>query len=343
MKRRILIILAVFVPLALFFVARLAAGRRPIIIGADRGARTLLLSPDGTQLFSRGQYQVQAWSTTTRENVGQWPVPGAWLVPSPDGTRVVSASSPVASRPDSERVVTRLLGAVRTPKSGAIICQFHDRWTHSKSLQDALQDLKWSADGREIVVLTNRAVRRFDARDGHLIKRVTYDAANNYTSWLLSPDARFVIATDRDGAHFFDAASGQETHFWKHPAVATRNSPIIARAILPGGQWIWMQRRNGPNNATAFFVRASDGHLVWSKPQIDTSFYGFKICNFSRDGQLILSLEQARIVVRQSANGQEVWHLDATMIQDAALSPDARFVYSLDARGTIRRWNVPSR
>ncbi len=341
-KRRILLALATLIPLALFFVARDAASHRPLLIGTHRGARTLLISPDGTRLFSLGQGEVEVWDVATRARLGQWQFTGFELLPAPDGARVAMASSPISASANASLVVTNLNGAVRDAASGDVLCRFRDSWPHARDVQDAIQDLKWSADGREIVALTNSAVRRFDARNGHLIERVPYDARNGYTSWQLSPGARVIVATDRKGAHFFDARTGQKTHFWKHPAPATHNSPVAARAFLPGGKWILMQKRNAPNDDTAFFVRVSDGHLAWSKSQITTSFYSFEVCDFSRDGQRVLSLEDAQIVSRQSASGKEIWHMNASTIQNAVLAPDGQFFYSIDVQGTIRRWNVPS-
>lgn len=264
------------------------------------------------------------------------------MVPSPDGGQVVVASSPVTAQPSDALALTELLGSVRDGRSGAVICKFRDRWRHAKDVEDALQDLKWSDDGREILTLSNSALRRFDARDGHLIQRVFYAARNGSQSWLLSPGTRSIVVTDGKGAHFFSAMTGKETLFWKHPATATRGAPIGVSAVSPGGKWVLMRQSNAPNNATAFFVRASDGKLAWSKPQITTSTYGFEICGFSSDDQLVLSLEDARIVARYLSSGKEAWHLGAASIQNAVLSPDGQFVYSVDPSGTIRRWNAPS-
>ena len=342
MKRRVILGLAVVIVVALFVVARRAASWRPIIIGQQPGARTLLLSRNGARLFSLNQSEVQVWDTDARVSLGKWKSPGSRLLPAPSGERVATASSPVTSKEGDNLATTELLGSVREAHTGAVICEFRDSWRHAKAVQDALQDFVWSADGREIWTLTNSALRRFDARDGHLIKSVPYDAANGFTSWQLSPDARLIVATDRAGAHFFSAKTGQQTRFWKHPVPATRNSPVAVRALLPEDQWVLMQRWNGPNNATAFFVRASDGKLMWSKPQITTSTYGFEICGFSGDGQLVLSLEGKRIVARRSASGQELWHRNAFPIQAATLSADGRFVYCVDVQGTVRRWNAPT-
>ncbi len=341
MKRRLLIALAAIIPLIFLAATFWAASRRPLLIGQHRNARTLLISPDGTRLLSRDQFGFHVWDTETPALLGTWRPPGAWMVPSSDGARVVVASSPVKSTPTDSMVTTELVGSVRDARSGAIICAFRDKWRHSKDLQDMLQDLRWSEDGREVVTLTNGAVRRFDARDGRLIQRVFYDARNGYTSWQLSPDAREIVATDREGAHFFSALTGKEIRFWKHPATATHNAPIGVRAFTPDGQWLWMGQRNGPNNDTAFFVRASDGHLAWSKLQITTVTYGFEICGFSGDGQLVLSLEDARIVARYCASGKEAWHLNVASIQTAAFAPDGQSVYSVDVVGNIRRWNAP--
>ena len=342
MKRRVILGLAVVIVIALFVAARRAASWRPVIIGQQPGARALLLSANGARLFSTGQTETQVWNTQTRARIGRWTIADVWMRLAPDGAHFVTARTRVVRDFGGPTARTRLLGEVREARTGAKICQFSQIWTHSIANEDALQDLRWGANGREIWILTNSALCRFDARDGTLLQRVTYDAANGFTSWQLSPDARLIIATDRAGAHFFSAKTGQKTRFWKHPVPATRNSPVLVRALLPGGQWVFMQRTNGPNKQTALFVRAGDGKLMWSKPQITTATYSFEICGFSGDGELVLSLEGEHIVARRSANGQEVWHLDAFPIQAATLAADGRFVYCVDVQGTIRRWNVPT-
>ena len=345
MNRRWLWGLAVVVPLALFAVARRAAEQRPILIGAHAGARELKLSHDGTRLFSSGQVETRVWDTATRARIGRWTIPDFWTLPAPDGQRIVTARTRVVADSNGQTARTRLFGEIRDARTGAEIGAFTQIWAHPIGNQDALQDLRWSADGREIWTLTNSALRRFDARDGRLIQSVAYDATNGFSAWQLAPDGDFIVASDRQGVRFFDAATGKQTRIWPYDAPSGAAYSVDELVVAPGGQWLMTQGFRVRNKtAPLLFQRASDGHITWRVS--DPGHHEFR--GFSADGQLAIFLEWTppdqtiHIVARHSATGRELWRRSAPLTQDAALSSDGRLVYSLELDGTLRRWNAPA-
>lgn len=227
MKRRILVVLAVLVPLALFFAARVAASKRPLIIGEHKGATGLQFSPDGKSMLSYGSADVSSWNLSERRREATWKS-GLSYVFSPDGQSLVATGnsygeidkgvelcdvktgevarswkikSPVVPK------ATALIEAV-SPDSRFLAVGFDGKAAGTtriyrisdakfwESPVDSAPFMGFSADSRLAIFAENSTFLARDMNNGREVQRMNVPDAQ---SCFLAPDGRHIYNVDRQG------------------------------------------------------------------------------------------------------------------------------------------------
>ena len=333
MKRRILIILAVVIPLALFFAARLAAGRRPVIIGQHAGAAALQFSPDGQRMLSYGKAEVSSWNLQKRQREATWKS-GLSYVFSPDSQSLAAVGSRYETV-DGTHARTIISGVVRDVATGRARVKFSDVFAHPPSYQDFASGPIWSPDGREIWVTSAFHLRRFDARSGRLLSRLALFSLREFdplrTIFLL-PDLSFVVSSNRKSIAMRDVKTGAVARSWKVKSPFVGVTPI-ALFTSPDARFLAVGFDGKGANVNRIY-RVSDTKF-WQAPIDAEPFRGF-----SADSRLAIFAEDSTYIARDIDNGREVWRMEIPNAQTFTLAPDGRHLYNVDAQGIIRRWDV---
>ncbi len=335
MKRRIFISLTIIVPLALFLLARLAANKRPMIIGQHAGATSLQFSPDGRRMLSYSKAEVSSWDLQKRRREATWKS-GLSYVFSPDG-RSLAATGSRYENVDTAHARTIISGVVNDVTTGHVRVRFNDNFTHPTSFQDFSQRPVWSADGREIWVLSSFHLRRFDASSGRLLSRLALSSLRDFdplrTTFLL-PDLSFVVSNNHKSKNIElrDIKTGVVARSWKVKVPVAGVTPI-ALFTSPDARFMEIGF-DGKGADVNRIYRISDGKS-WEAPIDAEPFRGFSV-----DSRLAIFADESHFIARDINTGRELWRMELPHAQSFALAPDSRHLYNVDAQGIIRRWDV---
>lgn len=333
MKRRILIVLAIIIPLAIFFAARVVASKRPLIIGQHAGASSLQFSPDGKRMLSYGSSDVSSWDLKARRRDATWKS-GLSYVFSPDGQSLAATGNSYDDI-DVTHAKTVISGVVCNARTGKTRVKFSDVFKHPTSYYDDTRQPVWSADGREIWVLSSFHLRRFDASSGKLLSRLTLFDLNSFnpsrTSFLL-PALSFVVSSDAKGIELRDVKSGKIARSWKVKSPYAGTTPI-ANAASPDSQFLAVGFDGKAAGVTRIYQIADN--KFWKTPVSSAPFMGF-----SADSRLVIFAEDSTFIARDVNSGREVWRREVPDAQSFTLAPDNHHLYNVDRQGVIRRWAV---
>ena len=333
MKRRVLVALGVIVPLALFFVARLAAGKRPVIIGQHRSATGLQFSPDGARMLSYGNAEVSSWDLRNQRREAIWKS-GLGYVFSPDGQSLAAVGTRTEAI-DAAHARTVISGVVCDVATGRARVKFSDVWAHPPSYQDNTRKPVWSADGRAIWLLSDFHLRRFDTRSGALLSRVALFSLRDFDPFrmsLLLSDRSFVVSSNRKGVELRNVKTGEIARSWKIKSPFAGVTPMV-QSGSPDARFLAVGF-DGRGAGKTQIYRIS-GEKLWETPLDSAPFMGF-----SHDSRLAVFTDESHFIARNINNGREVWHRELPLAQSFVLAPDNRHLYNVDAQGVIRRWNV---
>lgn len=333
MKRRIAIALAVTIPLALFFAARVTASKRPVVIGQHQRAESLQFSPDGQRMLSYSRSDVSSWNLPERRRVATWKS-GLSYVFSPDSRRLVAFSNSYDSI-DLTHARTVISGVVSDVATGQARVRLRDSFTHPLWHEDYVGTPVWSADGREIWVISAFHLRCFDARSGQLLARVTLFSLRDFDVFrtdLLLPNHSFVVSSNKKGIELRDVKTGAVARSWKIKSPFWGVTPVVETAS-PNSQFLAVGF-DGRAAGTTRIYRISD-HSFWQAPPGSAPFMAF-----SADSQWALFAQDSTFIARDIKDGRELWRRKVPEAQSAMLAPDARHLYNVDKKAIIRRWDV---
>ncbi len=165
MKRKLLVFLAVALPLALFFAAREAASWRPQLIGKTKGIDRVQISPDGRWAALSGYGSTEIWDLQTHRPGIK---PFGFQCFSTDSKSVVVLSSR-QQPPDfwfhTPQVQLLNLESGKLEKSWRDARNYPNDWP--------LQ-ARFSLDGKRLVVVTKKTSRQFDVPSGRVLSRANF-------------------------------------------------------------------------------------------------------------------------------------------------------------------------
>lgn len=333
MKRRILIALAAIIPLALFVVARKKANKRPPIIGQHQGASALQFSPDGKRMLSYGKADVSSWDLQARRREATWKT-GLDYVFSPDSQSLAAIGNRYDNIDDTH-ARTVISGVVCDVATGQARVKFSDTFAHPPFYPDNTGTLIWSADGREIWVSSDFHLRRFDARSGKLLSRLTLFSLRDFDALrtiLLLPDLSFVVSSNEKGIELRDVKAGKIARSWKIKSPYWGVTPV-AQAASPDSKFLAVGFDSRATSTTRIY-QISDAKF-WQAPAGSAPFMGF-----SADSRFALFSQNSTFIARDIKGGREIWRMQVPDAQSFTLAPDGRHLYSVEKRGVIRRWEV---
>lgn len=334
MKRRILIALAVVIPLALFFVARNAGSKRPLIVGQHAGAASLQFSPDGKRMLSYGKSEVSSWDLQERNRKATWKM-GLSYVFSPDSESLAAIGNRYDNI-DATHARTVISGVVCDVATGQARIKFSDIFKHPPFYQDNTGTLTWSADSHEIWVLSSFYLRRFDAHSGKLLSRLALFDLNSFDpsrTTLLLPDLSFVVSSNRKSIEFRDVKTGKVARSWKIKTPMPAVTPMT-NTVSPDSRFLDVGFDGKAAGVTRIY-RISDAKF-WEAPVGSAPFIGF-----SADSRLALFAEGSTFIARDINSGHKAWRMEVPDAQSFILAPDGHHLYNVDEQGVIRRWDVP--
>ena len=294
--RRALILLAVVVPLAIFWAIKEVASWRPIRVGGSNGGQ-IIISPDGKRLVIYGEYldakyrpdfwNARGWNLETGENhflsFGQF-TPHCF---SPDSRSVLglhdSSFAGFFSGGD--------LAQLRDFESGRLRAGFADRpvWP-----LDDMQKAQITADNRLLVANEFEGLRVYNSLTARLKKRVTlhphpptisYLRKTNLSNWSgLSKNCKQLMTTNPPA--LWDVESGRCLQIFPVPPCNRASVPVFASDL---SVVIWEnQNDTGPRGAGGWSVTDPlAGRVLW---QVARGTWGLAISPDSRS--VVLSTPQ---------------------------------------------------
>ena len=338
-------------PLALFVWAYQAASWRPKLVGVQpsfvgnglklisltmmgRGQNSLLISPDGKRLISRGQSNKEvfiiAWDMQSRQKLWQQDENSLAfpLAFSPDGRQLaVAADKSVFGRPG---LTLHLADAATGKQSGPQILPAH----YLGGLQSAA-----FLSNRQLVVATSRGASVVDTQTGKAIRQCQFEwpALQNTKRPLadsshVAADGSTVIAlangTSDAAIAIYDVKTGKRRGDWIYKGVF-RNP-----RLSPDGT-LWAMQ---PENVSLFDVYdAKTGKKLRQFVGDNTN----QLWTWSADSQRILSSPGAFMAISDARTGRDLGQLPGTR-DTQALAPEPRgdYFYTLDNTGKIWRWRL---
>ena len=210
------------------------------VLGKHPGCGALAISPDDRWLLSESSTSedgldwrtlVRLWNLETGE-VHDFNSTNAGFAR--DGRVVFLNWGVDFSR--SEKPITMLILRFPNDLQSAIACG-----DTVPTAKESIVDFDVTTDGREIRLLTNFFLRRFDGKTGQLLSRIAWGDKNTARSdnlWSLSPDGQFIRSME-DSTVAYNTKTGRRETSKQPPIVGNPNNSDATTVTSHDGKWLY--------------------------------------------------------------------------------------------------------
>jgi WD40 repeat protein/beta-lactamase regulating signal transducer with metallopeptidase domain len=334
------------------------------------GVLTLIFSPDGKTLATRGRnQQVRLWETETGKELYQLgdtaPAGRATAAVVPANNFGAPEVRNLAFSPDGKRIATTQSNTVRLWETAT-----GKELPLSDGHQGPISAVTLSPDGKTVLSWgTDRMIRRWEAATGKLLGQWRPPGGGT-TFAALSPDGRTVALAGTDNSiRLYDAAANELNKLTGHP------NGIAALAFTPDGKIL--AARGGDNSIQLYDVaKGSELRQIMARPVNNSATGGAVLIRartfvgsgaglaFSPDSKLVAAPSPASsgpggirvatlprpagpargtISLYDTATGKEIRGIEiAQTVVSFTFSPDGRILATENGDQTITLWEVAS-
>ncbi|MBW3637389.1 MAG: hypothetical protein KY445_13150 [Armatimonadetes bacterium] len=314
MKRKLLLSLAVALPLALFLAAREAASWRPQLIGKTTASHKVQISPNGLWACLMDGEGSEIWDLQTWQRVrGKF---YGFQDFSPDSRHfavVISNSRGAGALLHTPQVQLFDVASGKLVRSWRDERHFPDDW---------LAKGRFSPDGKRFIVVTQKTCRQFEVASGKLLSRAELGT---------DEEPLRQAAISPDGRHFLESGAGVKLRRVEGGDVVLGR--LDARGPMgwsPDGQFYW-DRDAKFNNLRLWRLR---DHTLVQKVTYDTWLH------FTPDSKHLAVATPKGLELRDVLTGKIVQTLPGPQDDPFAFAPDGSFAVAVDGGGKIWKWRL---
>ena len=311
------------VAVGIFLVARNAASWRPQLLAVGRGKNLgFQFSNDGRWLLIQSDDARDGdflWDWQNRRLARK--IANGFYRFSPDGKFLARLRLGEKFNSATKTATFATSVEIYRTDDGKLVKAFSDS---QRRKLDSLQDARWSADGKNLVVATTMGCRIFEIPSGRVLSRWSFQGSPRV---VLSSGGTLVLRLLPRNSEVRDARTGQFLRGFPFD----QNSSLVG-GFSPDNQFCYSVTSSGNRH---HLWRLSDGKLISTN-----STTNYQPPHFLKKPDHLAFATPQGLEIRQFPGGKVVEKLSGPRGEPFEIAPDEKSAVSCDNRGKIWRWRL---